>query len=227
VKLPRFVAWGLLGCLALALILVPFALGEAALFELSRDVLAAPASRAVLAAVVLLLLASDLLLPIPSSFVSAAAVAALGPVLGALAIWAGMTLGALIGYALGKHGGRALALRVVGAAELERAERLHDRFGAAVLAVCRGVPVLAEASTLFAGGVAMPLAKFSFVAACANAGLALAYALSGKLGSGTLALLVPFALGVLVPAAAIAVVRSLESRRVATKPSARVDGHDG
>jgi 3-dehydroquinate synthase len=144
---------------------------------------------------VVLLLASDLFLPVPSSLVSAGAVAALGPALGAAAVWLGMSLGALLGYFVGKSGGRALALRVVGPEELERAAALHERFGAAVLVVCRGVPVLAEASSLFAGLVRMPFAKFAFVAGTANAGLALTYALFGDLASGALSLIAPFALG--------------------------------
>jgi membrane protein DedA with SNARE-associated domain len=222
VKLPRAAGWALLASSVLALILVPFALGEGKLFELSRTLLAAPESRALLATLVVLLLASDLILPIPSSFVAAGAVLVLGPPLAAAAIWLGMTAGALLGYALGRSGGRALALRVVGASELERAERLHDRFGAAVLVVCRGVPVLAEASTLFAGAVRMRFPLFAFVAGAANAGLAFAYAAFGDLGSGALAMLVPFALGVLVPAIALAILKLLEGKR-----DARVEGRDG
>jgi membrane protein DedA with SNARE-associated domain len=222
VKLSRVAGWTLLASIVLALILVPFALGEGKLFALSRALLAAPESRALLATLVVLLLAGDLILPIPSSFVAAGAVAALGPPLGAAAIWVGMTAGAWLGYALGRSGGRALALRVVGASELERAERLHERFGAAVLVVCRGVPVLAEASTLFAGAVRMRFSIFAFVAGAANAGLALAYAAFGDLGSGALAMLVPFALGVLVPAIAIAISKHLEAKR-----GARSDGRNG
>jgi uncharacterized membrane protein YdjX (TVP38/TMEM64 family) len=208
-ELPRWAGWTVLACLVLAQILEPVAVGEQAVLGWTEAWLAQPGSRYVVFGVVALLLASDLVLPIPSSLLSAGAVAALGPVLGGVAVWLGMSAGAMLGHALGRSGGKALALRFVGALELERATRLHERFGAATLVVCRGVPVLAEASTLLAGALAMPFGSFVFVTSAANLGLALAYALSAALGSGLLALLAPFALGILVPAAALAAARLL------------------
>jgi 3-dehydroquinate synthase len=114
---------------------------------------------------------------------------------------------------LGRSGGVALAQRVVGASELGRAERLMQRFGGWVVVFCRGVPVLAEASTLFAGTARMPFAWFSLLSLAANAGIAAAYAWLSYLGSNqTVALLVPFALGILIPALAIAIVKSVEQK---------------
>ncbi len=208
-KRSRWAGWAGLACLVLALILVPFALGEQAVLAWIEAWLAQPGSRYVVFGFIALLLASDLLLPIPSSLLSAGAVAALGPVLGGAAIWLGMSAGAILGHAIGRSGGTAVARRFVGGPELDRAARLHARFGAATLVVCRGVPVLAEASTLLAGALSMPFGSFVFVTSAANLGLALAYALSAGLGSGAVALLAPFALGILVPAAAIAAARLL------------------
>ncbi|HEY3496699.1 MAG TPA: DedA family protein, partial [Polyangiaceae bacterium] len=94
-----------------------------------------------------------------------------------------------------------------------RAERLHQRFGALVLIVCRGVPVLAEASTVFAGALRMRLAHFMLVTSSANAGLALAYATLASLGTGIFALLAPFVLGIVLPALALLVVARLERAR--------------
>jgi uncharacterized membrane protein YdjX (TVP38/TMEM64 family) len=154
------------------------------------------------------LLASDVLLPVPSSFVSAFAVGALGPVLGAVSVWTGMTAGALIGYAVGHGGGRPLVARVVGPSELARADRLFARYGKGVLVVCRGVPVLAEASVLLAGAARMPLVGFAWVTSAAHVGLALAYALVTSFGAeGAWAMLAPFALGIAVPALAILVLK--------------------
>jgi uncharacterized membrane protein YdjX (TVP38/TMEM64 family) len=209
----RRLGWALLGVLLLALILVPFALGEGAMFALSERWLAAAASRSWLALVIVVLLASDVFLPIPSSFVAAGAVAALGAVSGGAVVWLGMSAGASIGYALGRFGGMPLARRVVGAAELERAARLHARFGAAVLIVCRGVPVLAEASSVLAGALGMRLLTFVFVTSAANLGLAVAYAWLGALGSGLTAALLPFALGIGVPALALWMVKRLDPKR--------------
>jgi uncharacterized membrane protein YdjX (TVP38/TMEM64 family) len=203
--------WAILGVLLAAAIVVPFVLWEDALVALSRRWLESETNRLAVAGFAALLLALDLALPIPSSFVSAGAVAALGGVHGALAIWLGMTAGALAGYVLGRSGGTPAVERFVGHDELERATRLMDRFGSAVLVVCRGVPVLAEASVLVAGATRMRFATFATVTAAANLGLATAYALLSSFGwGGTAAVVTPFVLGVAVPAVAIAVAKRLE-----------------
>jgi uncharacterized membrane protein YdjX (TVP38/TMEM64 family) len=205
--------WAVLGVLLCAVIIVPFVIWEEALARVSRNWLEAPTNRAVVAFVAAALLAGDLALPIPSSFVSAGAVAAVGPVLGALAIWVGMTLGALAGYALGKSGGTPLVERFVGRSELERAERLMQRFGVGVLVVCRGVPVLAEASVVVAGAAKMRTWTFAWVAGAANLGLSAAYALVSSVGwDGSAAVIMPFVLGIAVPGVAIVVAKGFERR---------------
>jgi uncharacterized membrane protein YdjX (TVP38/TMEM64 family) len=206
--------WVVLGVLLCAVIVVPFVIWDEALALLSRNWLEAPTNRVVVAFVAAALLALDLALPIPSSFVSAGAVAAVGPLTGALAIWAGMTLGALVGYALGRSGGTPIVERFVGRSELERAERLMARLGVAVLVVCRGVPVLAEASVLVAGAARMRFSAFVGVTSAANLGLAVAYALLSRVGwSGPAAVITPFVLGIAVPGAAMAIARRIERAR--------------
>ena len=203
--------WSVLGVLLCAAIIVPFVLWEDDLVELSRRWLESPSNACVLALLCALLLALDLVLPVPSSFVSAAAMAALGPAVGTLAVVSGMTAGALAGYALGRSGGTALIERFVGRSELERADRLMTRFGAAMLVVCRGVPVLAEASVVAAGAARMPFARFAWVTLAANFGLAAAYALLSSFeSSGAAAVITPLALGIAVPAVAIAIAKRLE-----------------
>lgn len=209
----RALRWTLVGLGLLALIVVPFVVWEAELDAWSKELLATSSGRGLVAALVTLLLVLDVLLPIPSSVVAGVAVAALGPLAGGIAIWVGLTGGAALAYGLGKSGGRALVRRMVGDLELERAERVAARFGASVLVVSRGVPVLAEASALLAGALAMPLARFALVAGASNLGLAVAYALLARAGSFAGAgFLLPFALGVLVPAAALGALRLAETR---------------
>lgn len=204
--------WAALTFVVLALILVPFALWEDSLTALSARLLAPAAGRAVLAALVVLLLASDVLLPIPSSFVSAGAVALLGAAAGGAVIAAGMTLGGWTGYALGRWGGEPLAARIAGPSELARARVLMGRHGGWLVMVCRGVPVLAEATTLLAGATRVPPLSFALATTLGNVGLAGAYASIGALElSGTPALLAPFVLGIAVPGALLLAVRALTS----------------
>ncbi len=205
--------WGVLAALLCAAIIVPFLIWEDELTTLSHVWLDSEENRFAVAGLVTLLLALDLVLPIPSSFVSAGAVAALGPILGALAIWAGMTAGALLGYALGRGGGTPLVDRFVGKRELLRAEGLMRRFGSLVLVVSRGVPVLAEASVLVAGAARLRFWTFAGVTGAANLGLAVAYAVLSRAGfGGTAAVLTPFVLGMAVPAVGIVIARKLERR---------------
>jgi len=90
---------------------------------------------------------------------------------------------------------------------------LMQRFGSTVLVLCRGVPVLAEASVVVAGAARVRFFTFAVVTGAANIGLALAYALLTRLGwGGSAAVGMPFVLGIVVPAVAIAVARSVERR---------------
>lgn len=211
--MPPWLRWTALTCLVLALILVPFALWEEPITALSARLLAPTAGRAVVATLVVLLLAADVLLPIPSSFVSAGAVAMLGALTGATVIALGMTLGGWLGYGLGRFGGEPLATRVAGAAELARAQRLMQRHGSWLVLAFRGVPVLAETTTLLAGATRLSPVRFGLATTLGNVGLACAYASIGALSlSGTAALLAPFVLGVAVPGAALLALRALTRR---------------
>lgn len=205
--------WLLLTGLVLALLLVPFALWEGPLTAWSTQLLTPAAGRATVALLVVLLLASDVVLPIPSSFVSAGAVALLGTWEGGLTIALGMTVAAWLGYAIGRWGGEPLARRIAGPAELGRAEHLMARYGSWVVLVCRGVPVLAEASTLLAGATRVSSWRFLLVTTLGNVGLSSAYAMIGVLNlQGARALLAPFAFGILVPALAMLALRPLTRR---------------
>ncbi|HVY28625.1 MAG TPA: VTT domain-containing protein [Polyangiaceae bacterium] len=205
--------WTLLTGLVLAMILIPFALWEQPITAFATRLLAPAAGRALLALLIVLLLASDVLLPIPSSFVSAGAVSLLGALQGGLTIALGMTAAAWLGYLLGRYGGEPLARRMAGASELERASQMMDRYGSWVVLVCRGVPVLAEASTLLAGATRSNAWTFALVTTLGNVGLSAAYALIGVLNlSGASALLTPFAFGILVPGLAMLFLRPLTAR---------------
>ena len=205
--------WTALTGLVLALILIPFALWEEPINAWSARLLTPVAGRATVALLVVLLLAGDVVLPIPSSFVSAGAVALLGAWEGGVTIAFGMTVAAWLGYGIGRFGGEPLARRVAGPDELTRARGMMGRYGSWVVLVCRGVPVLAEASTLLAGATRVNAWRFLLVTTLGNAGLSCAYALIGVLDlRGASALLAPFAFGILVPGLAMLLLRPLTRR---------------
>lgn len=136
-----------------------------------------------LAALEIGVLAADLLLPVPSSMVATLGGAALGVVGGTLGAWLGMTAGALAGWWLGRlAGGRALdGLDATDRAMLARQER---RLGPLLVVLTRPLPLVAEATALFAGAAGMPLATFLAAAAGGNLAIAFAWSLVGALGRG-------------------------------------------
>lgn len=124
------------------------------------------------------LLALDIVLPVPSSLVSTAAGALLGPVTGTLVSTIGMTIATITGYLIGRTGA-STARRFTGEASLQRAQKLLDQHGDLALAACRPVPVLAEASAIFAGLARFPFARFLLWTTIANAITSAIYAWAG------------------------------------------------
>ena len=199
----RALRWLGLAALVLGAILIPFLVFEGPILDWTATALAAARQRPWLGvALVVGLLAGDIVLPVPSSLVSVFAGAAFGWLAGAVVIWIGMSLGCLAGYALGVSAGRLLALRVVGEGELERAKRLFESAGPAALIVTRAVPVLAEAGTLAAGAARMNLAAFVVSTGLANAAVAAAYAAVGAAAASSQSFLILFLGLALIPALA-------------------------
>ncbi len=203
--------WTLLTLLALAAILVPFAIWEEPITVWVERTLSNEGSRPLLAAILVSLLAVDLLLPIPSSLISTAAGYVFGILPGALVSWVGMTAGALLGYALGAKPARAFTRRFVGDAEMTRARSAFARWGGWALIACRAVPVLAEASVVFAGVAGMKLGRFFTLTALANLAVALIYASVGALALEASSFLLAFLGAILLPGAAMLVFRKLRA----------------
>ena len=126
-----------------------------------------------------LLLAGDIVLPVPSSLVSLAAGFWWGLWGGAAVIMLGMTLGSWLGYVLGRQA-KAL-LRWMGPDEAERLHRLFARHGEWIVLTMRPVPVLAEASAVFAGFSRMDPRRYAALSLAANACIALFYGAAGAL----------------------------------------------
>ncbi len=184
--------WCLLGLVASALILGPFALFESTLREAAEFLLRADGSREAAAFSVVLLLAADVFLPVPSSLVATASGLLLGLARGAAVTWIGMQAGALAGYAFGRSVGLSAAVRFVGHEAAARASVSHRRWGRFSLVAARAVPVLAEASVVLAGALRMPARTFALATGISNAVIALAYAAVGAYALETNAFLLAF-----------------------------------
>lgn len=165
--------------LVLAIPIVPYALWGDASERVIQGWCEEAASPATAAAIVAAVLAGDPLLPVPSSFVSTFAGAKLGPVLGTLAVWAGMSVGAVAAFALARWLGAPRLARWATRRDENALRDLWARWGAPTLVVTRPLPVLAEASVLLAGAAKLGWRPFLAVTLTSNLGIALAYALAG------------------------------------------------
>jgi uncharacterized membrane protein YdjX (TVP38/TMEM64 family) len=199
--------WAMIAVVVLALILAPF-------FLFGEDVngwaerWTSPELRAgAIGAAVVLLLALDVLLPVPSSIVSTAAGASLGFLPGFAASLAGMTLGSLFAYALGRKYGLPLVRRGVGDRDLEDVA-MRFRSGAGwALAAMRPIPVLAEASALFAGVSRVPFPTYAAVTTLANAGISAVYCAFGAGAMNGRSFLLACAASLALPGIAMALNR--------------------
>jgi uncharacterized membrane protein YdjX (TVP38/TMEM64 family) len=163
-------------------------------------------SPSVVAALVAGVLATDIFLPIPSSFVSTLGGAALGVWAGTAASWLGLTVGAILGYALARWLGRPLAVRFSSLDELARMERLGQKFGPLILVLARGAPVMAEASVLLLGAARLSWWRFLLPVAAANLGIALAYSAFGDLANRYALLPIVLAVSIALPVVAALLV---------------------
>ena len=200
--------WALLWILLLALVLVPFLLFEDQFNALADRIASGEVSTSLAALAIGGLLALDVFLPVPSSIVSTAAGVLLGLWPGASVVWVGMMIGCLVGYVVGVRSA-PLARRLVGPDGLARAGDLADRYGVWAVVICRPIPVLAEATVVFAGLVRAPLGRFVWLTAASNLGIAVGYAAVGAYSMRLDSFLMAFVGAIVVPGLALLVARLL------------------
>jgi uncharacterized membrane protein YdjX (TVP38/TMEM64 family) len=201
--------WALLWAIIVGLVLTPFLLFEQQFNAFAEYISRSDTSRWVVAAAIFTLLAFDVFLPVPSSIVSTAAGVLLGFAVGTSVVWGGMMAGCVVGYAVGAKGSTA-ARRLVGDNGIARAAELVRRYGDLTLVLCRPVPVLAEASVVFAGLVRARYGQFVRLTAAANLGIAAGYGAVGAYSRrlDSYAFLIAFAGALLLPALFILIART-------------------
>jgi uncharacterized membrane protein YdjX (TVP38/TMEM64 family) len=171
--------------LILAGILIPFALwGEHfdTVFSLegAQTWISQHGSWAWLAGV--LLLVSDIVLPVPSTIVMSALGLIYGWLIGGLLASLGSFLAGLTAYFACRWLGRPAALWLAGEDSLRRGEELFARRGGWLVALSRWMPVLPEAIACLAGLVKMNLRTYLISLTCGSLPVGFAFAGIGALG---------------------------------------------
>ncbi len=141
-----------------------------------------PSGILILGAIIFLLLASDIFLPVPSSAVNTIA-GLLGIFWGTVICFLGLTVGAILGFWISRKWGHQIAKKFSSENEIARMQIITDRFGPVTLAIVRGVPVLAEASVILFGMHQLPWKKFLPPILFSNFVLAFAYTWFGTVAA--------------------------------------------
>ena len=130
----------------------------------------------------ILLLMSDLVLPIPATAVMAALGFVYGPIDGGMIATLGSVLSGALAYLLCRRFGRPAAIRLLGPQELADAERLFARVGGWLVVLSRWLPVFPEVIACMAGLARMPPLAFFGALACGSAPLGFVFATIGHAG---------------------------------------------
>ena len=158
-----------------------------------------PPSQAWLATGLILVLASDILLPVPSGPVITLAGGQLGAASTAVAAWFGLTLGGVMAFAVAKRLGPAVTGRFVAPQDLpglKASGREHDAW---LLLVTRPLPVLAEATVIVCGTLDTSWHRLLWTLGIGNAVVATAFAVLGERANEQEWMLVALVLSVVVP----------------------------
>lgn len=194
-------------CAVLLVPIVPFLFFGAQLNDWLRGLTETPPQPFATFALVVGLLATDILLPIPSSVISTLSGWQLGWFWGTLATWSGMNLGAMLGFALARRYGQRFALCFSRGQDLQRIQKVSDRYGPLVLVITRAMPVFAEASILMAGIHQLAWRRFVPAIIASNLGLAIAYAAFGDYAERHQWLPLALAVSVAVPMVVAGIAR--------------------
>jgi len=172
----------LLGFIVIVLtsIILPLSLLESSIADLTNEFIEWSGNNQFLNSIlVIFALAADVFLPIPNGVTNTLAGAILGFYLSIPIIWVGLTLGSIIGFAIGKYAAKPLAKKILSKEDLERSEEAAKKFGVSILLIARPAPALAEISTVAAGLAGMRWITFLAVMIVSNFLVSIVYAFIG------------------------------------------------
>lgn len=207
------VKWSAVALVLFGLILIPFMVWGDAVDAWVESRSWAPSDPLVPSLTIAALLTLDGLLPVPSSLLSTLLGALLGAVAGTAVGTIAMTAGVLTSYWLGRLGGKPLARKLLGEQEIQRVSDWLAEHGILALAICRPIPVLAEASIVVAGSAGMRVMPVLATTFLANLGISAIYASVGATAEGAAAFLMAFTAALVLPGLFYLRTRGLMSRR--------------
>jgi uncharacterized membrane protein YdjX (TVP38/TMEM64 family) len=131
------------------------------------------------AMVIVMLLAIDVFLPVPSSLVMVLSGAAFGVIAGSALALVGSVAGEWLGFELVRRYGRRASARVMGDEEFERFARFFERHGVLAIIVTRPLPIVMETMSLVAGVSGMTRGAFLAASLAGTLPIVVVYAYAG------------------------------------------------
>lgn len=142
-----------------------------------------PGGMVLAGALVVAVLALDLLLPVPSSVVMTVSGLLFGVWLGAALSFAGAMGSAAFGFLGCRWGGQRVFQRLAGNDDISRIDAWFERYGLVAIIVSRPVPMLTEVLSCLAGLTDIPVRTFFVVSALGTFPVCLVYAWFGAVSS--------------------------------------------
>ena len=193
-KLPLWLRWTIFGVIVFTSLILPLILFESPLSKYGEIALNwAGDNELLVSLVVIVALTADVILPVPNGLTNTLAGVSLGWAIASLVVWAGLNLGACVGYFLGRFAARPLAQKMISESDFSEAEKSLQNFSTIGLILSRPVPAFAELITISAGLARMSFIKFILVVGIVNIGVAVVFSGIGaaamETNSSTLALI--------------------------------------
>lgn len=146
----------------------------------------------------ILLLASDLVLPVPGTVVISALGYIYGTFSGGVVASVGLMAAGLLGYGAGRLFGEKFARRWLGDRDYEAGRKLFENGGGWLVALSRALPILPEVISCTAGLMRMPFRRFAIALACGSVPMGFLFAAIGTTGRDAPGW--AFALSLVIPA---------------------------
>jgi uncharacterized membrane protein YdjX (TVP38/TMEM64 family) len=137
----------------------------------------------------------DIILPIPSSIVMYLNGYILGTLTGSLVSLASLSIGALIGYYIGKLSSYGLRAK-----EDQHTKEIISKYGVLAIIITRGIPVISESICFVYGYHKMPIKHYFLFNLIGYTPLCLLYAYFGKVGYDKNTFLLSFGFSLLMAA---------------------------
>jgi 3-dehydroquinate synthase len=182
---------------------------------------AAQESHTRIAAALVVVLAADILLPVPSGPLITLAASQIGWLPTWWWSWWGLSLGGVLAFGLARWGGPRIAHHLAASTDIEVLSRVSSRHAVFILLLTRPLPILAEVAVIVLGLLGCPAAKFVPSLLVGNAVVAGVFAWLGQWAAANDWLAIATGLSIVLPLAATWQVRWWlwhRQKRVASTP---------